>query len=593
MVKKLTDICLKLNVITNEDLEQHTVLELCLMIVKRLNEVIDNYNNFIDSGLQDELRAILNGWLEDGTMSELVQETAYQDLLRKLENRTAVSVKDFGAVGDGEVDDTDAIQRAIDDANLGCKMVFVPVGTYKISRSLNLQGISKIQGAGKIGSRVSNIINANDNVYALTSPIGEDSSYEISGLNIESKNGIDLRTNSAYKIKNVNIHDCVFKATKQGGVGIHMNNTDFTVIEHNYFEQQFMTHIRVSGYIASTSLAGNKNSTAIQIRGNAFINLPNSGTYGVGVSVEQVDSVTISENDFCFKGTAIDVGGQAYFTHKIGTINNYNLNSADSDKAVGCTTNVVIEKNHFESYQEGVLVSGGGIANTHDTQIIYNNFQTPLANSKAIRLIDSCWNTVIEHNEIDLKDETTATGIDIEYANRTFVGLNNICGASQHFIIYDKTGDSRGYRNIVWEQTEAGKKRDELGWQVPRLTLGRLTSDRVDLKAKIGSAPEGAIPEIYSESFNRYNELGANQLGTVYDFPTYHSINVEINGVIYSSFGQQIFSLKCHNQTIINDLGTQHNGIEFSIDEHGLKMKNANASQGSFYILGEARIVKF
>ena len=305
-----------------------------------------------------------------------LEETNAQ--LSKIEtsiDNITLSVKDFGAKGDGVTDDTNAIQQAIDEASLGCKMVFIPVGTYKITRSLDLKGISKIQGCGKIGSRVSNIVNTNNSVYAFTSPVDEDSSYEISGLNIESKNGLDLRTNSAYKIKNVNIHDCVFKATTKGGVGIHLNNTDFTLIEHNYFERQFMCHIRVSGFIASTSLGGNKNSTAVQIRGNAFINLPESGTYGVGVSLEQVDSVTVSENDFCFKGVAIDVGGEAYFTNKIGTINNYNLNSADSDKAVGCTTNVVIEKNHFESYQEGVLVSGGGIANTHDTQIIYNNFQ--------------------------------------------------------------------------------------------------------------------------------------------------------------------------------------------------------------------------
>ena len=226
---------------------------------------------------------------------------------------------------------------------------------------------------------------------------------------------------------------------------------------------------------------------------------------------------------------------------KSGTTNNYIPNSNDSDKAVGCTTNVVIEKNHFESYQEGVLVSGGNIANTHDTQIIYNNFQTPLPNSRAIKLMESPWNTVIEHNEIDLKDETTATGILIDYANRTFVGMNNIYGVSQNFIVYDKTGDSRGYRNVVWEQTETGKKRDELGWQVPRVTLGRLTSERVDLKAKMDNYPSGAVPEIYTESFNRYNELAANQTGTVYDFPDCNAINLEVSGLFIRLLDKQYF----------------------------------------------------
>lgn len=120
-----------------------------MIIVKRLNEVIDNYNNFIDRGLQNELRTILNGWLTDGTMSELVQETAYQDLLKKLNNRTSVSVKDFGAIGDGVTDDTNAIQQAIDEASLGCKTVFVPVGTYKITRSLDLKVFQKFKDVEK------------------------------------------------------------------------------------------------------------------------------------------------------------------------------------------------------------------------------------------------------------------------------------------------------------------------------------------------------------------------------------------------------------------------------------------------------------
>jgi hypothetical protein len=45
--------------------------------------------------------------------------------------RESVSVKDFGAVGDGVTDDTAAIQAAI-DANGGA-VIFFPVGTYKIT----------------------------------------------------------------------------------------------------------------------------------------------------------------------------------------------------------------------------------------------------------------------------------------------------------------------------------------------------------------------------------------------------------------------------------------------------------------------------
>jgi len=45
-----------------------------------------------------------------------------------------VSVKDFGAVGDGVADDTAAIQAAL---NTG-RLVFVPYGTYKITSALTI-----------------------------------------------------------------------------------------------------------------------------------------------------------------------------------------------------------------------------------------------------------------------------------------------------------------------------------------------------------------------------------------------------------------------------------------------------------------------
>jgi hypothetical protein len=75
-----------------------------------------------------------------------------------------VSVKDFGAVGDGVADDTAAIQAAINAAK-GTKQVFIPAGTYLITDSLllykgsNIYGVNTTQGlasyaSGCVGSKL-------------------------------------------------------------------------------------------------------------------------------------------------------------------------------------------------------------------------------------------------------------------------------------------------------------------------------------------------------------------------------------------------------------------------------------------------------
>lgn len=61
--------------------------------------------------------------------------------------RETVSVKDFGAVGDGVTDDTAAIQAAI-DADAG--NVFFPVGVYRTTAPINMTGITvSLYGEGK------------------------------------------------------------------------------------------------------------------------------------------------------------------------------------------------------------------------------------------------------------------------------------------------------------------------------------------------------------------------------------------------------------------------------------------------------------
>jgi len=86
--------------------------------------------------------------------------TVLEPIQRTLQDKLDdyVSVKDFGAIGDGITDDTAAIQRALDRAFSTNQIVlqtnyhrtiYFPAGTYIVSDTINIPPYSRIQGEGK------------------------------------------------------------------------------------------------------------------------------------------------------------------------------------------------------------------------------------------------------------------------------------------------------------------------------------------------------------------------------------------------------------------------------------------------------------
>lgn len=100
---------------------------------------------FIAPGADDSMNAVpavVHHTLHDtiGDTLEAVQERLLQ----------TISVKDFGAVGDGVADDTAAIQAALDAADdAGGAKVFVVAGTYLISSELTIYSGTTLVGYGR------------------------------------------------------------------------------------------------------------------------------------------------------------------------------------------------------------------------------------------------------------------------------------------------------------------------------------------------------------------------------------------------------------------------------------------------------------
>jgi len=104
--------------------------------------------------------------------------------------RETVSVKDFGAVGDGVTDDTVAIQAALNSSALS---VTVPNGTYKITATLT------------IGSNKSFVLSDGATITALATDLGTDPATSGPGIFPGFPRGYPMITNDDYVGGNQNI----------------------------------------------------------------------------------------------------------------------------------------------------------------------------------------------------------------------------------------------------------------------------------------------------------------------------------------------------------------------------------------------------
>ena len=125
-----------------------------------------------------------------------------------------VSVKDFGAIGDGVTDDTAAIQAALDSAVGVGLAVYMPAGTYKTTATLNWpqDWPVRLYGDGVETTHI-NYTGANTaiNMYdAGASTKYVKSSVEnlrLSGNGATSTNGINIRQGYAIALRNVRVYN--------------------------------------------------------------------------------------------------------------------------------------------------------------------------------------------------------------------------------------------------------------------------------------------------------------------------------------------------------------------------------------------------
>ena len=122
----------------------YTIFEALCKWVKQVDEMVDNVNdwndyldNFVENfefELQEEVQSTITRWQNEGLLDEIIASALNTELdkVKSHLKNISVDVKEFGAVGDGVTDDTEAIQSAYNSLNDYDTLTISP-GTYKIT----------------------------------------------------------------------------------------------------------------------------------------------------------------------------------------------------------------------------------------------------------------------------------------------------------------------------------------------------------------------------------------------------------------------------------------------------------------------------
>lgn len=291
----------------------------------------------------------------DATMCNFRRGSVTRRLSDKLDDM--LSVKDFGAVGNGSTDDTAALNSALGSG----RKVRVPVGTYKTTTALTCT----TDNSGLVGEGRGSIIapsNTTGNVFTLG-----DGSAEVSGLLFR-----DLviwpsaAKTTGYAFHAQKVTDSLWSNVRIGSIDGYVANSNAHRLYHGIYFDRFSQNVWEGGEIVVSQ-------DAVLCRGNADQSFGAELSIGDGLRIYKAGGVAIRLGGGAggvylgrMDASECAVGVQCDNTLQSGTVNRelFLQNGCSIDLAT--TYGINVEDNGLVYFEgDGFWVSGCGTAGAY------------------------------------------------------------------------------------------------------------------------------------------------------------------------------------------------------------------------------------
>lgn len=335
IAEKINAIIDVLNEIENEHLDKFQEQD------GKINKAII----YIKDNLANTINDLLNIMRDNGELDSIISEVlnTLSSKIDAIYNSRIVSVKEYGALGNGIQDDTKAIQEAINDANKLGRIVKIPKGRYLISSPILLNGCS-LEGepCNIFNSTGSVIICRTKDFTAIKqgSNTVKDIQFNLSNILVKDANvGMELNYVINSKFDNLYFDSC--------NTGLVLGNGTTVGSMFNQFNNLYMSNCEVGIESSSNSyfnnnlfnngyIQGNKYAMKLAVKGgygavnNTFNNVEFKSNTGRGIILDRCINTTFNRCYFECAGNVlrtlsycdVELNNCVYALYKV--VNNYN-----------------------------------------------------------------------------------------------------------------------------------------------------------------------------------------------------------------------------------------------------------------------------